>query len=65
MAKKKKSGILGTIKSKLKERKRKKRAKSENIKVIPKKPKKKRMPVAGKCSPGKILIKGKCVKFEP
>lgn len=31
------------------------------IKVIPAKGKKKRMPVAGKCSPGKKLVGGKCV----
>tara|TARA_R100000789_G_scaffold91793_1_gene90038 strand:+ start:454 stop:684 length:231 start_codon:yes stop_codon:yes gene_type:complete len=31
------------------------------IKVIPAKAKKKRMPVAGKCSPGKKLVGGKCV----
>ena len=53
---------------KWKEDVRKERVKRETISVKPQKSKKKRMPVAGKCSPGKVLKGNKCVprrKIEP
>ena len=37
------------------------KAKSENLKVIPTKPKAKKIKRTGKCSPGKVLKGGKCV----
>ena len=40
---------------------REKQAKESPMTRIREKPKKKRMPVAGKCSPGKVLKNGKCV----
>ena len=46
------------------------KAKSENLKVIPAKPKAKKIMRTGKCSPGKVLKGNKCVprprkKIEP
>jgi|TARA_Y100000034_G_C6747931_1_gene332281 hypothetical protein len=40
------------------------KAKSENLKVISAKPKPKKIMRTGKCSPGKMLINGKCVNKD-
>ena len=61
MAKKKSKRPFQEKVGQWRESSRKKQAKESPITKIREKPKKKRMPVAGKCSPGKTLRRGKCV----
>ena len=61
MAKKKSKRPFQDQVNKWREERREKQAKESPITIIREKPKKKRMPVAGKCSPGKVIKGNKCV----